>query len=112
MALSPKDRSADHLICCARSHSSMAETRARLASAPIAQRIAMAVDRSLPITAKASAARYSSGIEWGDETRVGPGDLDRLLDAFSEAGVSGALLDATRVAVKRTREPIAIMLPV
>ena len=111
-ARAAKDRSADHLICCARSHPSLADTRERLASASIGKRIGMALDDALPITERAAAAWYASGVEWGRETRVGPGDLDGLLSTFGKAGVPEPLLDAVRIGARRTREPITIMLPV
>jgi MgsA AAA+ ATPase C terminal len=76
LADAAKDRSADHLICCARSHPSLARVRQLLTSLPVHERITMAMDRSLPLTEQAAAAWYSSGVEWGDESRVGPGDLD------------------------------------
>lgn len=112
MARAPKDRSADHLICCARSHPSAAQVRQRLTGSPIAARIQMALDQSLPILERAAAAWYASGVEWGQESRVGPGDIDALLLAFEGAGVPRPVLDATRIAAKRTREPITIMAPV
>jgi hypothetical protein len=112
MALAGKDRSADHLICCARSHPSLADVRAIVANCSISQRIEMAAIQTPTITQRAVASWFSSGVEWGDEKRVGPGDLDALLDAFHAAGVPAALLEATNIGARRTREPIVIMLPV
>ena len=75
-------------------------------------RIDMAADATLPVTVRATAAWYASGIEWGREQRVGPGDLENLLATFQDLGAPGALLEATRIAARRTREPITIMVPV
>src|ERR1035437_1409398 len=44
LADAPKDRSSDYLICTARAHLSLAETRERLESLPVKARIDMAAD--------------------------------------------------------------------
>ena len=111
LADAPKDRSSDYLICTARGHPSLAGTRHRLESLPVKARIDMAADATLPVTVRATAAWYASGIEWGQERRVGPGDLEHLLATFHDLGAPGALLEATRIAARRTREPITIMVP-
>ena len=112
LADAPKDRSSDYLICTARGHPSLAETRQRLGSLPVKARIDMAADTTLPVTGRATAAWYASGIEWGQEQRVGLGDLASLLATFQDLGAPGPLLEATRIAARRTREPITIMVPV
>ena len=63
LADAPKDRSSDYLICTARGHPSLAETRQRLESLPVKARIDMATDATLPVTVRATAAWYASGIE-------------------------------------------------
>lgn len=111
LADAPKDRSSDYLICCARSHSSLAGVRQRLESMPVHARVDMAADTTLPVTVRATAAWYASGVEWGQEQRVGQGDLESLLKAFQDIGAPVALLEATKIAARRTREPITIMVP-
>ena len=70
LADAPKDRSSDYLICCARSHPSMAGVSQRLESMPVHVRIDMAADAILPANVRATAARFASGIEWGRERQV------------------------------------------
>jgi hypothetical protein len=46
------------------------------------------------------------GNEWGEETRVGPGDLRSLMHAFRELGVPADLTSATHFAMRRAKEPM------
>ena len=62
-----------------------------------------------PLPERAIAAWYASGNECGDERRVGPGDLNGLMQTFRHLGVPADLIAATRIAAIRTREPIVIM---
>ena len=111
LAKAAKDRCADHLICAARSSPSLADTRREIDGRAVPARIEMAVNSTLRVTVRATAAWFASGVEWGEEKRVGPGDLSALLGAFRDQGAPDALLDATRLAAARTREPITIMVP-
>ena len=77
----------------------------------IAQRLDLLADSSRPPPERAVAAWCASGIEWGDERRVGPGDLGSLMHVFRELGVPPDLTSATHFAVRRTKEPIVIMTP-
>jgi hypothetical protein len=63
LADAPKDRSSDYLICTARGHPSLAQTRQHLTALPVHARIDMATDATLPVTVRATAAWYASGIE-------------------------------------------------
>lgn len=111
LSQSPKDRGADYLICSAHGHPSLEGVRERVGRMDIAGRIAQATSYAYPLAERAVAAWYASGIEWGDEHRIGQGDLAGLLDGFREVGVSNRLLDATAIAAKRTREPNVVMVP-
>ena len=111
LANANKDRSSDYLICLSKDHESLADARERVVGCSLDARIAMAVDTTLPLTVRATAAWYASGVEWGDERRVGLGDLPGLLSAFRDGGIPEPLLDATRIAAARTHEPITIMAP-
>lgn len=108
---SPKDRGADYLISSAHGHPSLEGVRERIGRMDIAGRIALATSHACPLAERAVAVWYASGIEWGDEHRIGQGDFAGLLDGFREVGVSSRLLDATVIAAKRTREPIVVMVP-
>ena len=57
------------------------------------------------------AAWHSSGVEAWREQRVGPGDLDALTRTYAELGVLEHLLEAVVVAIRKTREPFALLLP-
>lgn len=111
LADAPKDRCADYLICAAKDHPSLEEARAMSGTSSLPERLAIVADASLPLPVRAVAAWYASGVEWGDENRVGKGDLSGLLATFRALGVPDALASATGFAATRTREPICIMVP-
>lgn len=112
LAVVPKCRGSDYLVCAARHHPAFEAELCVVGKQSIDQRITMAVDRSLPIVSRAIAAWYASGLNWDGESRVGDGDLPKLLAAFADAGVPDAFLSDVAYACERTRHPIAIMLPV
>jgi hypothetical protein len=111
LASVPKDRSPDHLISIALCHPSFEDARRQVGTMSLARRIDQVADTDLPLPERAIAAWYASGIECGDERRVGPGDLDGLMRMFRQLGVPADLIAATRIAAIRTREPIVIMTP-
>jgi len=111
LADAPKDRSPDHLIGTALSHPDFEDARGQVGSMSLALRIDKVAETRLPLPERAIAAWYASGIECGDERRVGRGDLDGLMRTFRQLGVPGDLIAATRFAAIRTREPIVIMTP-
>lgn len=111
LADSPKDRSADFLICAAKDHPGLETARERCGSRSVPDRIAMLAEGNPPLPERAVAAWYASGIEWGDETRVGKGDLAGLLAMFRKLGVPDEIATAAGVAAVRTREPLCVMVP-
>lgn len=112
LSCAAKDRSADYLICSAKLHPSLEHTRECVGRMTLKNRIALATDVSAPITERAVAAWYASGLEWEGERRVGAGDLRGLLGQFRLVGVSESLLNSTAIAARRTKEPIVVMVPV
>jgi hypothetical protein len=106
-----KDRSPDHLICVAHRHPEFEDARRRVGAMSIARRVDHVADASVALPERAIAAWYASGIETGDERRVGRGDIDGLMRAFRQLGVPDDLLTATRIAATRSRETIVIMTP-
>ena len=106
-----KDRSLDHLISIALSHPAFEDARGQVGAMPLARRIDQLADTSKSLPERAIAAWYVSGVECGDERRVGPGDLNGLMRTFKLLGVPADLIAATRTAAIRTREPIVIMTP-
>jgi hypothetical protein len=111
LASAVKDRSADYLICAARSHPAFEDAWGRIRAMSIARRLDLLADSSRPLPERAVAAWCASGIEWGEERRVGPGDLGSLMRAFRELGVPPDLTSATHFAVRRAKEPIVLMTP-
>ena len=111
LAEAPKDRSPDHLICAAHDHPTMEADRCEVGAMSLAQRIALVADAGSPLPKRAIAAWYASGVEWGEERRIGRGDLSALMSAFRDLGVPSDLVSATHVAAMRTREPIVVMTP-
>jgi hypothetical protein len=111
LAEAPKDRSPDHLMGAAWSYPKLEEARCMVGERPLAKRLSLVADTSLPLPVRAIAAWYSSGLEWGHESRVGRGDLPGLMTTFRLLGVPPDLVVATRHTPKRTREPITIMAP-
>ena len=109
LAEAEKDRSADNMICAARTHPGLEHFREMAGSRPVAERLELVEDKALPLPARAVAAWYASGVEWWPERRVGPGDLDGLLDACQGLGASADLVAATRIAVRKVHEPIVLM---
>jgi hypothetical protein len=110
LAEAPKDRSSDHLIFAAKEHPSLESIREMVGSSSLDRRLEMLIT-DLPLAARAIAAWFCSGVEWGDEHRLDGGDLPRLMSTFRGLGVPAPVLEATRNAAARTREPITIMIP-
>ncbi len=111
LAAAPKDRCADYLICAAKDHPELEAARELAGCALVEERLKIVADASKPLPVRATAAWYVSGIEWGNEKRVGKGDLPGLLATLRSLGVPSALVEATRIAATKTREPITIMVP-
>jgi hypothetical protein len=111
LAEAPKDRSPDHLISVAQSHPALEDARRRIGAMTIGQRVDLAASDTRPLPERAVAAWYASGIEQGNEHRVGRGDLPALMSAFRRLGVPDDLITATRFAAMRSREPIVLMTP-
>ncbi len=111
LANTTKDRSSDHLISIALCHPAYEDARRRVGTMSLARRIDQVADTDLSLPERAIVAWYVSGIECGDERRIGPGDLAGLMHAFRHLGVPADLIGATRIAAIRTREPIVIMTP-
>jgi hypothetical protein len=60
-------------------------------SRSITRRLDLVSENKQPLHVRAIAAWYSSGIEWGEERRVGTGDLPALTAVFRSIGVPGEL---------------------
>jgi hypothetical protein len=107
----PKDRSADLLFATVLHDPALKNARSRCRSVSIARRLECVADPTLPLPERALAAWHSSGVEERGEPRVGPGDLGGLMRTYAELGVPEPLLEAVALALKKTREPFVLMLP-
>jgi hypothetical protein len=77
-----------------------------------ASRLTLVANSSLPLTVRATAAWYASGLEWKPERRILGGDLPRLQQTYRELGVPEDLVNAVTQAARRTREPLTVLLPI
>jgi hypothetical protein len=80
-------------------------------SVSVARRLEFVAEPTLSLPEHALAAWHSSGVESRRERPVGPGDLSALMRTYAELGVPGRLLEAVALALKKTREPIGLLLP-
>jgi hypothetical protein len=111
LAEAPKDRSADLLFAVALHDPALEVMRSRCRSVSVARRLEFVADPTLSLPERALAVWHSSGVESRGERRVGPGDLDSLMRTYAELGVPERLLEAVAVAIKKAREPFALLLP-
>jgi hypothetical protein len=111
LAAAPKDRSADLLFVIALHDPALKNAQSKLRSVSVARRLECVADPTLSLPERALAAWHSSGVEERGEPRIGPGDLGGLMRAYAELGVPEPLLEAVAIALKKTREPFVLMLP-
>jgi hypothetical protein len=111
LAEAPKDRSADLLFAVVLRNPALETMRWRCRSASIARRLDFVADPTLSLPERALAVWHSSGVESRGEQRVGPGDLEALRRTYAALGVPERLLEAVAVAIKKAREPFALLLP-
>jgi hypothetical protein len=111
LADAPKDRSADYLISAALHDPELNAARDRFGCASTAHRLGSVADPSLSMAERLLAAWYSSGLDVRGERRVGTGDFVGLMRVFADMGVDSGLLEAVRIAARKTREPFVFGLP-
>ena len=110
LAEAPKSRAAEHLITGSNDHPSLEQERRAVSSSSIADNLAAVADKSNSLTHRALAGWCVSGI--GREQEKVPGsNLPALLDTFRQLGVPEELVAATGIAATKSREPIALMVP-
>jgi MgsA AAA+ ATPase C terminal len=110
LAEAPKSRSAEHLITSSDFHPSFEQQRLLVSASSIAENLAAVADKSNSLMHRALAAWYVSGMDWKLEKEPGT-DLPGLLDAYQSLGVPDELIAATGLAATKTREPIALLVP-
>ena len=111
LAEAPKDRSADLLFAVALHDPALEIMRSECRSVSVARRLEFVADPTLSLPERALAVWHSSGVEAWGEQRIGPGDVDALMQTYAELGVPGRLLEAIAVAIKKAREPFPLLLP-
>ena len=111
LAEAPKDRSADLLFANALHDPDLEVMRSQCRSVSVARRLEFVADPKLSLPERALAVWFSPEIESRGEQRVGPGDLAALMRTYGELGVPERLLEAVAVAIRRAREPFALLLP-
>jgi hypothetical protein len=111
LAAAPKDRSADLLFAIVLRDPVLENARSTCRSVSVARRLEFVADPALSMPKRALAAWHSSGVEERGERRVGPGDLSGLMRTYAELGAPDRLLEAVVLALKKTREPFVLMLP-
>jgi hypothetical protein len=111
MGSAPKSRSAENLICGAEYHPSWEQARQAISESPLDINLAGVMDSGLPLPHRALAAWCASAMprNWGSSPT--DGSLPALLDTYRNLGVPEELIAATGVGAARTREPIALMVP-
>jgi len=105
------DRSTDYLICTIKQHPDYEQLREDIAPRTILEQIALALNPRQPMIRRAMAWWYASGVNGGGQQIVGEGNLHALLSAAVTHGVSSKLCTAAKIAVMKTKEPIAALLP-
>jgi hypothetical protein len=111
LATAPKDRSADLLFATVLHDPALEHARSKLRSVSVARRLEFIADSTLSLPERALATWHSSGVEERGERRVGPGDLGGLMRTYAELGAPEPLLEAVALALKKTREPFVLLLP-
>jgi hypothetical protein len=111
LAEAPKDRSADLLFAVALHHPALEAMRSKCRSVSLARRLEFVADPTLSLPERALAVWHSSGVESRGERRVGPGDLGALIRTYADLGVPEQLHQAVAVAIRKAREPFALLLP-
>ena len=111
LATAPKDRSADYLMWTAAEHPEQREARTICGRISVTECRSIVADLLRPLPDRAVAAWFCSGINYPYQHRVGAGDLSALADAYRVLGAPPALVAATVLAAKRTRQPYAVLVP-
>jgi hypothetical protein len=111
LAEAAKDRSADLLFAIAVHDPALETMRSRCRFVSVTRRLEFVADPTLSLPERAIAVWHSSGVESRGDQRVGPGDLDALIRTYTELGVPKRLLQAVAIAIKKAREPFALLLP-
>lgn len=113
MCDAPKDRSADYLLSAAEHHADYEGDRNRLADAEVGELLDTAQDTALPLPTRALAAWFAAGIGTFKGTRLQrrPDSPDALFATYERMGAPVTLVEACRLATRRTRDPLPVFTP-
>lgn len=111
LAEAAKDRSSDYLISAAQCHPSFNNARESCYRSNGDNRLRVAGDSSQPLPIRALATWLASGIGMPTGQHIEGGSLVRLAQFFSQLGLSEEFQGSAMLAARRTREPIAVLVP-
>ncbi len=86
LAEAVKDRSADHLIITAAEHPRLEAARRRMGSLTPGGRLELLSDLELPLPVRATAAWFTSGLEWDRNRRITGSDFTGLERTYLDLG--------------------------
>jgi hypothetical protein len=111
LAEAVKDRSGDYLACAAANHPDLSATCKFCKEASLERRLEVVTDISQPLSKRAVAAWYASGINPRYENEVQGGDLHALATTYRSLGAGEELAYSIVVAAKRAREVLVVLFP-
>ncbi len=111
LAEAVKDRSGDYLACAAANHPDLSATCKFCKEASLEMRLELVTDVSQPLSKRAVAAWYASGINPRYENEVQGGDLHALAAAYCSLGAGEELAYSIEPAAKRARAVLVVLFP-
>jgi hypothetical protein len=111
LAEAVKDRSADYLACAAKDHSDVSDICDFCRKASLEQRLQFLADTSQPLSKRAVAAWFASGINWRYDQQVRGGDIRALAATYRDLGAGEELAYSIVLAAKKAPEPLVILVP-
>ncbi len=111
LAEAVKDRSGDYLACAAAGHPDLLATCRFCKEVSLEKRLEVVTDVSQPLSKRAVAAWYASGINPRYQNEVQGGDLHALAGAYRSLGAGEELAYSIVPAAKRAREVLVVLVP-
>src|SRR6266699_634369 len=111
LAEAVKDRSGDYLACAAADHPDLLATCRFCKEVSLEKRLEVVTDVSQPLSKRAVAAWYASGINPRYQNEVQGGDLHALAAAYRSLGAGDELAHSMVPAAKRAPEVLVVLAP-
>src|SRR2546426_4572765 len=111
LAEAVKDRSGDYLACAAAGHPDLLATCRFCKEVSLEKRLEVVTDVSQPLSKRAVAAWYASGINPRYQNEVQGGDLHALAAAYRSLGAGDELAHSMVLAAKRAPEVLVALAP-